>query len=384
MRTRRAVSAACPPKRWRRGREEDLMTVNKSRFLAEDKLGRLEALLQSEREAEVRPMARAELVAPPIVRVPRDTVLPLSFAQQRIWFLDQLEPGNTFYNVPTVIRLRGNLDLAALQKSLDEIIRRHEVLRTTFASVDGEPAQIVGPAESLRLPLTDLSSADEAERELHARRFIEEEARRPFDLSQGPFIRAFMLRLGDEEHILLLNMHHAVTDAWSSGVFMRELAALYEAFIGGRPSPLPELGVQYADYAVWQRQWLQGEVLDSQLSYWRERLGGDLPTLELPTDRPHPTLQTSHGAKYSFALPKPLSEGLKELTRREGATLFMTLLAGLKTLFHRYTGQTDISIGSSTANRSRPELEGLIGFFVNTLVMRADLSGDPTFHELLG
>ncbi|MGD2148762.1 MAG: condensation domain-containing protein, partial [Anaerolineae bacterium] len=311
-------------------------------------------------------------------------VLPTSFAQERLWFLDQLVPGSSLYSIPEALRLRGALDVEALKRGLDEIVARHESLRTTIVAVDGQPRQFVDPRASVSLAKVDLADLPPGEREARARGLVEEEARRPFDLAQGPLLRAGLLRLGEEDHVLLLNMHHIVSDEWSSGIFYRELATLYEAYCSGRPSPLPELPIQYADFAIWQRDWLQGEVLEAQLSYWREQLGGAPALLELPTDRPRLAQQTYRGAWESLSLPRGLSEPLRALGREEGATAFMTFLAAFQVLLHRYTGQEDIVVGTPIANRNRAEIEGLIGFFVNTLVLRGKLSGNPTFREFLG
>lgn len=308
--------------------------------------------------------------------------LTLSFAEQRLWFLDQFEPGSVAYNMPAAVLLQGPLDVGALERSLSEILRRHEVLRTTFPFKEGQPARVIAPAESLRLPLVDLQGLPEAETE--ARRLVGEEARRPFDLARGPLVRASLLRLRKEQHIFLLSMHHIVSDGWSMGVLWREVSVLYNAFSAGQPSPLSELALQYADFAMWQRQWLQGEVLENQLSYWRSQLAGAPSAIDLPTDRPRPAAQTYRGATQSIVLGWNLSEGLKELSRRAGTTLFMTLLAAFNTLLYRYTGQDDIVVGSPIAGRTRTEVEGLIGLFVNTLALRTDLSGDPSFRELLG
>ncbi|HHH41043.1 MAG TPA: non-ribosomal peptide synthetase, partial [Chloroflexi bacterium] len=323
------------------------------------------------------------IAAPPIEPVPRDGDLPLSFAQQRLWFLDQLEPGSPFYNIPTAVRLTGPLDVAALERSLNEIVRRHEALRTTFPTVDGRPRQHIAPELTLPLPVIDLRGLPEAEREAQALRLATEEAQRPFDLAQGPLIRALLLQLDDDDHIALLTMHHIVSDGWSMGILIQEIAVLYDAFAQGRPSPLPELSIQYADFAAWQRKWLRGEVLERQLSYWKERLADLPPLLELPTDRPRPAVQTFRGRTRSFVLPEALSRAIRELGRREGATLFMTLLAAFQALLYRYTGQERFAVGTPIANRNRAEIEGLIGFFVNTLVLRADFSDNPTFRQLL-
>ncbi len=321
--------------------------------------------------------------APRVVRAPRDGRLPLSFAQRRLWFLSRLEPASGFYNIPVAVRLSGGLDVGALRRTLAEVVRRHEALRTLFAEVEGEPVQVISPAAALRLPLIDLSGLDEAEREAAATRLAAEVAQTAFDLSQDLLIRARLLRLSADEHLALLTMHHIVADGWSMGVLVKEVAALYTAFSQGLPSPLPELDLQYADYAVWQREWLRGEALEEQLGYWRRQLAGSLPVLELPADRPCPAVQSFRGSQSTFALRPEVVEAVKGLSRREGVTLFMTLLAAFQVLLHRYTGQTDIVVGSAVAGRNRGETEGLIGFFVNTLVLRVALSGNPRFRELL-
>ena len=307
---------------------------------------------------------------------------PLSFAQQRLWLLDQLVPGNPFYNIPSALRLCGPLDVPALERSLSEIARRHQTLRTTFRPSEGRPVQVVAPAALLTLPVVDLGGLPEVEREAAALRLAREEARRSFDLARGPLLRTTLLRLGAAEHVLLLTTHHIVSDGWSRGVLNRELAAVYGAYAAGRPSPLPEPPIQYADFALWQRQRLRGELLETLLAYWRRQLAG-LPPLELPTDRPRPSAQTFRGARHAFVVPDRHVSALTTLGQREGATLFMTLLAAFTALLHRYTGREDIAVGSPIAGRTRPELEGLIGFFANTLALRTDLSGDPTFRELL-
>ncbi len=316
-------------------------------------------------------------------RLSRKWRLPLSFAQQRLWFLDQYEPGSSVYNVPSAQRLRGPLDIGALEHSLGEIVGRHEALRTTFSVVEGEPVQVIAPAASISLPVSDLSHFADSEREEEAQRLATAEARRPFDLSQGPLFRATLIRLDEDDHILLCSMHHIVSDGWSIGVLYRELSVLYQAFSQGHPSPLAGLPIQYADYAVWQREWLKGDELDRQLSYWKKQLEGAPAVLNLPTDRPRPAVQSHRGARQSITLSKELSEKLKGLSRTQGVTLFMTLLAAFQTLLYRYTGQEDIVVGSPIANRTRTEIEGLIGFFVNTLVLRSNFSSNPTFKELL-
>ncbi|HKR13277.1 MAG TPA: amino acid adenylation domain-containing protein, partial [Pyrinomonadaceae bacterium] len=317
--------------------------------------------------------------------VPSDEVFvfPLSFAQQRLWFLHQMEPSNAAYNMPLAFRLSGQLETDALQWSLDEIVRRHEILRTTFDLLDGEPVQLIAGTGNLTLAVTDLSSLPPSIGEEEAEMLATEETQRPFDLVNGPLIRALLMRLGANEHVLLVTMHHIISDGWSQTVLLNELGTLYEAAVAGRTSPLPELSIQYADFAEWQRQWLRGAVLAQQLEYWREHLRGAPPLLELPTDRPRPAMQRFNGARESFALSRELSARLVELSRREDATLFMTLLAAFYVLLYRYTAETDIVVGTPVANRNRQELESLIGFFVNTLALRVNLSGNPTFRELL-
>ncbi|MCP4663312.1 MAG: amino acid adenylation domain-containing protein, partial [bacterium] len=325
----------------------------------------------------------------PIRPVPRDRELPLSFAQQRLWFLDQLEPGTAVYNIPSALRLSGTVDVELLQSIFHEILRRHEALRTTFGVTAGRaayggPVQVI--AEDLRLPLpvVDLGTLEEPAREAETRRRAAAEARRPFDLAAGPLIRVTLLRLAQEDHVALVTMHHIVTDGWSMAIFVRELSALYGAFSLGRSaSGLAELPVQYADFAYWQRQWLEGEVLERELAYWKQQLGTAPQRLELPCDRPRPAVQSFRGSLWPAALPRDLSAALAALARRQGVTSFMTLLAGFQALLARHTGQDEVSVGSPIAGRNRKEIEGLIGFFVNTLVLRADLSRDPSFRELL-
>jgi amino acid adenylation domain-containing protein len=322
--------------------------------------------------------------ARPILATDDRDNLPLSFAQQRLWFLDQLEPLSAAYNIPAAVRLEGRLDVPALERTVNEIVRRHEVLRTVFTTHAGQPRQIVREHRPEPFVLEDLSALPEAERGAEASARIESEARRPFDLARGPLLRSSLLRLGEEEHVLLLTMHHIVSDAWSSGVLVKELMALYEAYTEGRESALEELPVQYGDYARWQRELLQGEVLEEQLKYWREQLSGAPPVLELPTDRPRPSTQTFRGARLPFALGPELTQRLRELSRGEDATMFMTLLAGFSALLSRYSGQDEVVVGTPIAGRTRSEVEGLIGFFINTLALRTDMSGEPTFRELLG
>ena len=313
----------------------------------------------------------------------RDKDLPLSFAQQRLWFLDQLEPHSAVYNVPGALRIKGPLNLEVLERCFNEILRRHEALRTTFATAEEEPVQIIAPATTACLPVIDIHGFPEQEREDEASRLASEEASKAFDLRQGPLFRTAVIRLSEQDHVLLLTLHHIVSDGWSMGVLYGELSALYRAFVDGKPSPLPDLPIQYADFAVWQRNWLRGEVLENQLSYWKKQLAGAPEVLNLPTDRPRPPEQSYRGARQSIELTGELTQALKTLSRKEGATLYMILLAAFQIVLHRYTGQDDISVGSPIANRNRIEIESLIGFFVNTVVLRTDLSGNPTFRELL-
>jgi len=320
---------------------------------------------------------------PPIVRIERTGRAPASFAQQRLWFLHELEPGKVFYNFPAVTTLTGTLNFEALVRALTAMTQRHEVLRTTFTSVDGELWQIISPAESFDLPLIDLSEIPDKARETETRRLIIEEAGQPFDLARGPLMRGKLLRLSAEEHVALLTIHPIVLDFWSISIFLREVAALYRAFHEGQPSPLGALQVQYADFAHWQQQWFQGPVFEQQLHYWRQQLAGAPAALELKGKKPTPTLLTFRDAKQSIALSKELVKKLRELGRQTGVTLFMSLLAAFDVLLYRYSGQSDLLVGTPIANRNQLETEGLIGFFVNTLVLRIDLSGDPTFIEVL-
>ncbi|HEU4508042.1 MAG TPA: amino acid adenylation domain-containing protein [Pyrinomonadaceae bacterium] len=375
------------------GIDDDFFELGGHSLLATQVISRVRELFNVEIELRVmfaQPTVRAlaevieeklrvddGLAAPAVVPVGRDVAIPLSFAQQRLWFLDQLEPGSSFYHIPAAVRLRGELDFMALERSFREVIRRHESLRTRFGVVDGVPVQLIDQAPEFRLTVLEVSS------EAEAQRVAGEESQRPFDLSSGPMLRASVLRLSEQEHVLLCTMHHIISDGWSMGVLIRELTTLYAAFVQGEPSPLQELSIQYADYAHWQREWLQGEVLEKQLSYWKQQMEGAPAVLELPTDYPRPAVQTFNGAHQSMTLPAELTAGLKALTQREGVTLFMTLLAAFQTLLWRYSGQEDIVVSTGIANRNRAETEPLIGFFVNTLVLRTDLSGEPAFTELL-
>ncbi|MFP2895292.1 amino acid adenylation domain-containing protein [Corallococcus sp. 4LFB] len=334
---------------------------------------RTEALLQGGHASRV----------PALQRVPRDGALPLSFAQQRLWFLDQLDPGGSVYHLPTALRIDGALDRAVLRRAFDALVARHESLRTTFRSEAGEARQVIHAPGALTFEEVDLSSWPGSERREECERRIREEALRPFDLSTGPLLRVAVLTLTPSEHVLLLTMHHIISDGWSMGVLVRELAALYDAFVRGEPSPLPELPVQYADYTVWQRQWLRDDALREQLDWWGRRLAGAPAVLELPTDRPRPPQQSFRGARHGFTLAPATAQRLHALAQREGATPFMLLLTAFQVLLARYSGQDDISVGSPIAGRRLAELEGLIGFFVNTLVLRTRVNAEVTFQELL-
>jgi amino acid adenylation domain-containing protein len=307
----------------------------------------------------------------------------LSFGQERLWFLDQLQPDSPFYNMTEAVRMEGRLNVPALEQTFGEMTRRHESLRTTFQVQGRRPVQVIAPPQPFRLPVVDLTTLPPDQRGGEALRLIAEEFDRPFDLSLGPLFRLTLLKLGEQDHVLVNVMHHIISDGWSMGIFGQEVSALYTAFAVGRPSPLPDLPIQYADFAQWQREWLKGDVLEGQLAYWKEQLTG-VPVLQLPTDFARPVLQSHRGAAVAIQLTPALTQGLKALSRREGVTLFMVLLAAFQTLLFRYSGQTDFAVGTPVANRTRMETEGIIGFFVNTLALRTDLSGNPTFRELLG
>ncbi len=325
----------------------------------------------------------AGVPAAPILPVSHEGDLPLSFAQQRLWFLDQLEPDSPFYNLSETIRITGPIDPPLLEKCIQEVVRRHEILRTTFQTVDGRAQQRIDPQPHLDLALTDLTHLPAAEREVEITRAATGDTQTPFDLSAGPLLRARLLQLSASEHVLLLTMHHIIWDGWSTNVLVSEISRLYQSFADGKPSPLPDLAIQYADFAVWQRDWLSGSVLENQLDYWKKALAGSPALLELPLDRPRPAVQSYRGSYRTFALSPDLSRSIAHLAQKEGATLFMSLLAAFQALLFRYTGQDDFNIGTPIANRNRAELEPLIGFFVNTLVLRANLSGSPGFRTLL-
>jgi amino acid adenylation domain-containing protein len=321
--------------------------------------------------------------SPPIVPVSRDGELPLSFAQQRLWFLDQLEPGQATYNCPTAMRVTGSLNLPALHQSLNEIVRRHEVLRTAFVDVDGRPAPRVTKTSELCLNVVDLQILAPDSREQQVLRLARAESDRPFDLTQSPLLRVTLVRVGKQEQVVLFTMHHIICDGWSVAVLMKEVMRLYDVYSRGTPSPLPELQIQYSDYAVWQRQWLQGEALEEKLTAWERQFGDDPPLLELPVDHWVEADTPARAAVQKLLLSQELSHALRDLAQRESATLFMTMLAAFECALHKYTLQVDMVVGTGVANRNRSEIEDLIGFFVNMLVMRTDLSGNPTFKQLL-
>jgi hypothetical protein len=320
----------------------------------------------------------------PIQRRPdRSNAFPLSFAQQRLWFLDRLEAGIP-YNLPFALRLSGPLDAERFERCVNEIIRRHEILRTTFTEVDGQPVQLISPNLTLSIPVLDLRHLGETEREAEARRLVSGMAWQSFDLRQGPLLRCTMLRLAEREYVWMLTMHHIITDGWSIGLFVQELTGLYEAFARGESSPLAPLPLQYADFVEWQHQWLKGEILEKELSYWKEHLSGAPHLLEIPTDYPRPTVRSFRGSRHSFILSRSETGALKALAGAEEATLFMTLLTVYEVLLHHMTARDDLVIGCLIANRNHLETEKLIGFFVNQLVLRLRASGDPTFREILG
>ncbi len=328
------------------------------------------------------PRIGSEAQAVPICKVDRNGKLALSHSQERLWFINQLEPENTAYNVPQAVRIQGPLDVNALERTLREIVRRHESLRTRFVSVNGELQQIIDSSPALELPVTELRHLPEAERLVEAQRQARDDARHPYDLARGPVFRMKLLHLASQDYVLVFNMHHIVADSWSTVVLLREVSAIYSNFTNGQPSPLPELDIQYADFSAWQRELLSGPLLEKQLEYWKRKLAGVEP-LTLPTDRPRASIQRPDGAVVRFAFPLELTESLRTLSRKQGATLFMVLMAAFQSLLGRYSGQSDIAVGAPIAGRLRTETEGLIGIFINTLVLRTDLSGEPDSIELL-
>ncbi|RAM48430.1 MAG: non-ribosomal peptide synthetase [Hapalosiphonaceae cyanobacterium JJU2] len=309
--------------------------------------------------------------------------IPLSFSQQRLWFIDQLYHGSSFYNIPIAFHIKGQLNITALQQSLNEILKRHEIWRTNFRLVNGEPIQEIKPNLTWNIPIINLEHLSGQDWEAEVKQLVAKEAIKPFNLAKELLVRATLLKLNEQEHVLLVTMHHIITDGWSCGVFLRELSTLYAAFSTNQPSPLPPLPIQYADFTIWQRDRIQGEFLATKLNYWKQQLSGELPILQLPTDCPRPTVTSFNGAKQYFTLSTVLTDALRQLSQQEDATLFMTLLAAFNTLLYHYTDQKDILIGSPIANRNRAELEGMLGLFVNTLVLRNNLSGNPSFREFL-
>lgn len=381
------------------GLHENLFDVGCHSLLATKIVSRLRDAFQSElsllhvfqtptvagltRAVETDQGAEQYIDAPPLRPFARNGQAPLSYPQERLWFLSQLDPTSTSYSVPRALRIKGRLDIRALEETFSEIIRRHEILRTTFPVLDGTAVQMIHPPQPVTIPLLDFSDLAEADREKELRRVALQEGGRPFDLECGPLLRFKLVRCGPEHHVLLLTEQHLIHDGWTQGVLIRELLSIYTAFSAAQPSPLPELPIQYADFTLWQRQWLQGEVMDRLLSYWKKQLAGAAPFLSLPADRPRPAVQTYRGAQLTVDLPAGLAEALRTLSRREGVTLFMVLLAAFKALLFRYTGQADISVGTGIANRRWREIESLIGMIINTIVLRTKLDGAPTFRELL-
>ncbi|NQE34947.1 non-ribosomal peptide synthetase [Microcoleus asticus] len=357
------------------------MDINKQQILAR------RHQLSPSKQALLAKRLRGEIKSDfPINLIPkrdRTDPAPLSFAQQRLWLLQQIDRTNSSYNEHGAIQLKGSLNIPALERSLNEIIERHESLRTTFKMMEGQPVQIISPSLTIKLPIINLSDLSRAEQTKQIQQLAIEQSQSPFDLDRGPLLRWMLLQIGEQDYVLLVTMHHIIYDGWSYGVLMRELAALYEAFFNSKSSPLSELPIQYADFALWQQQSLKGEALETQIAYWKQQLGKTPPVLQLPTDYPRPAVQTFRGARKTFSLTAELTKALKALSQNEDATFFMTLLAAFKILLYRYTGIEDVAIGSPIANRNMSEIEQLIGCFVNTLVLRTDLSGNPTFRELL-
>ncbi|MGZ4033035.1 MAG: non-ribosomal peptide synthetase, partial [Tumebacillaceae bacterium] len=307
----------------------------------------------------------------------------LSFPQQRLWFLDQLDPGNTAYNTPSATRLRGKLHVDLLEQSFNEVVRRHEVLRTTFAMEQEMAVQVIAPNLHISIPVIDLRELPPEQRQQAVKQYVADESKRPFDIHQGPLVRATLLQTDAEEHVLFLIFHHIVSDGWSTMVLIREMTAVYEALLNGKSANLPELPIQYADFAVWQKEWMQGETFEQQMNYWRKQLSGNPTPLQLPVDRPYSNQQMPSGGLYRGNLTNVDLGKLRQLCQQTGVTMFMALLAAFQVLMYRYTGEEDILIGSPIANRQRPELEGLIGFFANTIVLRSSLDGNMSFLQLL-
>ncbi|HEY9799815.1 MAG TPA: amino acid adenylation domain-containing protein [Leptolyngbyaceae cyanobacterium] len=351
-------------------------------MLESDSLLQRKTNLSAAKKALLAKLMQGKLQTNAIPRRQQSDLIPLSFAQERLWFLEQLNPNQPLYNEPIALRLRGILDIPALQKSLNEIVSRHESLRTSFTTINEQPAQIITPNLNLNLPIISLQSLNSSERENSVYSLAIEEASQPFDLGKAPLIRVKLLQLEETEYVLLLTMHHIICDRWSFAILLQELIPLYQAFSKNQPSPLTELPIQYADFAIWQKQYLTGEVLEKQTSYWKEQLANAPTLLELPLDHPRSPIMSNRGSKLSFKI-SPLTQALKEISQQEEATLFITLLTAFKVLLYRYTQQTDILIGTTIAGRNREEIEKLIGFFVNTIVLRTHLDDRPTFRELL-
>ncbi|MCW5318637.1 condensation protein [Nostoc sp. KVJ3] len=310
-------------------------------------------------------------------------LFPLSSGQRRIWCFEELAPDISLYNIPLAFRLKGKLNITSLEKSINEILRRHEALRTNFLTVNGQPVQLVAPVLTLKLPTINLCNLPELKRELEVSRLAVEEAQKPFNLTRDPLVRATLLWLSEKEHVLLLTMHHTISDGWSIGVLLRELSILYKAFSSKMDSPLPELPIQYGNYVRWQMKGLPSDILYTQLTYWKKQLVDPLPVVALPTDKPRPPVRSFMGALQSVVIPASLTAALKTLSRRQGVTLFMTLLAAFQVLLYRYTGQEDILIATPIAGRKNVETEELIGVFINVVILRTNLSGNQSFQELL-
>jgi hypothetical protein len=331
----------------------------------------------------VKTTVRLQHQAQPIPCVPRNGKLPLSFAQERLWFVEQTHPGSVVHNLRAVFHLKGTLNVAILQNTLQEIGRRHEILRTAFPAVNDQPVQSIASDVTFALPVMNLTDFSAPQRETEIRRLATEEAQQPFDLSQSPLLRFKLLRLAEDEHVLLRTTHHLINDRWSDSVFMRELAILYDAFALGKTSPLPELPIQYADFAYFQRQWLQGEILETQLTYWRNLLSGSLPTITLPCDAPPPIIQTYQGAARYLMIPKPLFDALKTLSQQQEVSLFVIVFAAFNLLLYQYSGQEDLIVCSPVSGRHRVETKKLIGYFSNLVPFRTSLEGNPSFREVL-
>jgi NRPS condensation-like uncharacterized protein len=331
----------------------------------------------------VKTTVRLQHQAQPIPCVPRNGKLPLSFAQERLWFVEQTHPGSAVHNLRAVFHLKGTLNIPVLQQSLQEIVRRHEILRTTFPGVNGHPNQVIAPDAVIALPVVALNDLPEQQREAEIRRLATAEAQQPFDLAHGPLLRVKLLRLAEDEHVLLRMTHHLINDRWSDSVFMRELGVLYQAFVNGISSPLPDLPIQYADFAHFQRQWLQEEILETQLTYWRNLLSGNLPTIALPCDAPPPIVQTYQGAARYLTIPKLLSDALKTLSQQQEVSLFVIVFAAFNLLLYQYSGQEDLIVCSPVSGRHRVETKKLIGYFSNLVLFRTSLEGNPSFREVL-